>query len=279
MKSSGAAISGDSSREVRPVGRSLSLSHPVLRVGNTSLTDLLESHLGTDRQDHVVALVVAVLVVDNLILNLVAPRWSDAVLNVVVMVVLIVLGRRSGRSWSALGLSPRDNRVGVRAAATVGLVVTAVLAIAAMVPPLRDVFDDGRFNGVSPSAAVMALATIPLTVAFEEVAFRGVLLGAVLRRTTTLRAVVVTSLLFGLWHIPASVDMFGTGRSSVWLGLGVLGVVAVTAVAGGIFCWLRLRHGGVAASWIVHTAFNATAYTLWVGALSDLTHGLGLVRR
>jgi membrane protease YdiL (CAAX protease family) len=67
-------------------------------------------------------------------------------------------------------------------------------------------------------------------------------------------AVTVSSLVFGLWHIVPTMqlaDLRGTPRTTT-----TLAGVAVTTVAGVIFCALRLASGSLLAPVLLHLATN-----------------------
>src|SRR5262249_10112787 len=76
----------------------------------------------------------------------------------------------------------------------------------------------------------------------------GVLLGSGLKLWGPWRASLITSALFGLWHIAPTLHTMadnhifrGASGSVGGQVLLVLGSIAVTFVAGLAFCWLRLR--------------------------------------
>ena len=155
----------------------------------------------TVRPGHLVV-VVAVLVVWNVLANTL-PSGAQLATSVIGAVTVTVAARRAGLDWSQIGLARRDlgngMRVGVIAA---GVVVLVVITIAA-IPGTRSVLADGRFVGMESSRALYEIfVRIPLAVGIaEEVGFRGVLLGMLLVRTTEVRAVVISSSVFGLWHV------------------------------------------------------------------------------
>jgi Type II CAAX prenyl endopeptidase Rce1-like len=76
------------------------------------------------------------------------------------------------------------------------------------------------------------------TVIPEELAFRGVLLGSALHLWGRWRAVLITSVLFGLWHITMTLHTQSDNQTvrHASAALVVLGAVAVTAAARVVFC-------------------------------------------
>jgi membrane protease YdiL (CAAX protease family) len=102
-------------------------------------------------------------------------------------------------------------------------------------------------------------------VLLEEVAFRGVLWGLLRRIGGTGTATVVSSALFGLWHVlparglAAKNEAIGAtvGRARSAEALVVLAVVLFTALAGVVFCELRRRSGSILAPAGLHWATNA----------------------
>jgi hypothetical protein len=90
----------------------------------------------------------------------------------------------------------------------------------------------------------------------KELAFRGVLLGSTLHLWGTWRAVLITSVLFGLWHITTTLHTQSDNQTvrHASAALVVLGDVAVMAAARVIFCWLRLRSSSLVAPVLAHFA-------------------------
>jgi membrane protease YdiL (CAAX protease family) len=83
------------------------------------------------------------------------------------------------------------------------------------------------------------------------------------------RASLVTSVLFGLWHIAPTLHTMSDNHefrsaavSVTGQSLVVLGAIAVTSVAGLIFCWLRLKSGSLIAPVMAHAATNGLALTV-----------------
>lgn len=176
--------------------------------------------------------------------------------------VTVLIAWRARATAGDLGL----RRDAVRAGCTWGLgvlaVVFLVLLTAALLPATNGFLHDSRAD-ISGSRLLYDLfVTILLgTVIPEELAFRGLLLGSGIQVFGTWRAVLITSALFGLWHIAPTLHTMSDNQTvrHASAALVVLGAVAVTFVAGVIFCWLRLRSGSLVAPAIAHLATNGLA--------------------
>lgn len=170
--------------------------------------------------------------------------------------LLLWAHRAIGLSWEELGLARSSVRDGARTGLIAALCVASVIALLIALPATRSSFEPGSVLHASATERVLRpLVVIPLgTAVFEETIFRGVLLGVLLRRSSRTKAVVISSVAFGLWHlVPLNVD---SGRRAV----AALGVVAVTTAAGVLFAWLRLRSGSLLAPILAHVATNSFAY-------------------
>lgn len=216
----------------------------------------------------VVVLVMGVAL--NLLNNEVIPRWY-VVTGPVGVVLLVVVARAAGLTWDDLGLARRTWRVGAGWALVVIAVVTSGYAAAAALPWTQGLFEDDRVRADSLGSLLFAvLVRIPLgTVVLEETLFRGVLLALGARTMGWARSAVVSSVLFGLWHILPSQGAADSNPSVVAVaeaggGLGVpLAVAAAvvgTGVAGLLFCWLRIRSGSLLAPMGLHVATNSMGY-------------------
>lgn len=216
-----------------------------------------------------VAVVVVVLAGANLVAHFTTP-WAGGVTVPAVAVGLVAWLRINGLGWAELGLARDHWRSGAAYAIGAVALVVSVIAVGVLLPWTRPMFLNNRYATIS-GAVVASMLVIPLqTVIPEELAFRGVLHGA-LNRAWGFRGVAVAgSLLFGLWHVATSL---GLTRSNVGLarlfGGGVVGMLAgvvsavvVTAAAGFVFSWLRRRSGSLLAPIALHWSLNG------VGALA-----------
>lgn len=205
----------------------------------------------------------------NLAANLAGLPHRELVVPLSVLALLVVVKLR-GMHWSELGLSarhmPRGLLYGLAATVTVAVVVTA----GCLMPATSQFFLSERYSDLR-LAVFSALVLIPLmTVLPEELAFRGVLQGALERVFGTTGVFVVGSLAFGLWHVTSSLGLTaGNAGLAELLGTGVWGqvagitlAVAATSVAGAGFIWIRRHSRSLLAPIGLHWAFNA------VGALA-----------
>ena len=205
----------------------------------------------------------------NVIANLVLDDAWHIPFNLGVLAVAILIARRAGTTWTSMGLR-RDRALRGLAVGGVVIAVIAVgVAIAVAIPDTRDLFLQDRLVDQSVAWLLFqALVRIPLATAlYEEVLFRGIIFGMLVRRYTPLVAGLTSSLLFGLWHILPTIatDPLGDTDTTV-LGLIVtlVGAVAGTAAAGIAFLWVRLFANSTIAPVLAHIGTNSVSM---IGAL------------
>ncbi|MEU7075169.1 type II CAAX endopeptidase family protein [Streptomyces narbonensis] len=216
-----------------------------------------------------VVLSVLVLAAANLLLH----RWTGPLrLMTAVAVSVLLLGvlRWAGGTLADAGLAPGTLARGARWALVLMGIVGLVYAAGALLPDTRSLFEDRRYDGMTGSElAARVLVVVPVgTVLVEEIAFRGVLYGLVLRARGPVWATTVSSLLFGLWHVLPSLHLATAkpaltsvlGDSALGSVLAVVGAVLFTAASGVLFCELRRRSGSLLAPMGLHWAVNAFGY-------------------
>jgi membrane protease YdiL (CAAX protease family) len=195
----------------------------------------------------------------------VAPQRAQILTGLLAAVLLLAFGRGAGLSWSDLGLGHDTWARGLAYGAIAIVLVAAGYGAALAIPALRGAFRDTRYR-LGPRAALFtALVTIPLgTVLFEEVAFRSVLYGLIVRERDVAWAIVISSLLFGLWHVLPALDLVRTNSALAERAAGsravlttVAGTVAFTSLGGLVFAGLRWRSGSLFAPMGLHWATNA----------------------
>jgi uncharacterized protein len=210
-----------------------------------------------------IGVVVAVLVLTNLIAHFTTP-WANVVTVPIAAAGLVALVRSRGLDWTELGLGREHWKSGFGYAVGAVALVAAVIAVGIALPWTRPMFMNNHYATLS-GALLASLIIIPLqTVIPEELAFRGVLHGA-LNRAWGFRGVAAAgSLLFGLWHVATSLGLtssnvgftrlFGGGIGGVVAGV-VMAVLA-TGAAGFAFTWLRRRSGSLIAPIALHWSLN-----------------------
>jgi uncharacterized protein len=183
---------------------------------------------------------------------------------------LALIAWSSGATLADLGLRPRDMPAGLGYGAGACAVVLLVLVVAAVIPAASGFLHDSRAQ-ISGGRLLyeLGVSIVLFTAIPEEFAFRGVLLGSALRMWGPWRASLVTSALFGLWHIAPTLhtmsdnhEFRSAAASIAGQVLLVLGSIAVTFAAGLVFCWLRLRSRSLIAPIMAHAATNGLALTV-----------------
>lgn len=228
--------------------------HPV--VSQLSALHRLRVHLD-------LAVVVVALVLTNLVAHFTTP-WASVAIVPAAAVGLVFLMRANGLDWVDLGLGREHWKSGLGYALVAVAVVASVIAAGVLLPATRPMFLNHRYATVS-GALLASMVIIPLqTVIPEELAFRGVLHGA-LHRAWGFRGVALAgSLLFGLWHVATSLGLTSgnvgftriLGGGIVGMLAGVIGAVLATGAAGFVFSWLRRRSGSLIAPIALHWSLN-----------------------
>lgn len=182
----------------------------------------------------------------------------------------LALGAGAGCSADDLGLSSSRVRDGLKLGGVTAAAMTLAVVAAAAVPAGRRLFSDERQSDQSGvAAAYHLLVRIPIgTAVAEELMFRGAVFGVFRRRRAPLAAAIISSALFGLWHVVPALGAQDELASSVSDVAGTVGLslatVAATAAAGMGFAYLRVRSDSVVAPIVAHAALNATAFGISV---------------
>ena len=186
-------------------------------------------------------------------------------LTLALLVVIGLTARGSAMTLGDLGARSDRLRSGLRWGGAAGAGVVALTALAALLPGTRAFFVDDRVASTSAAeVAFEALVRIPIATAlFEEVLFRGALLGLLLRQLRPDAAVGLSAALFGIWHVLSAAGFADAnagvpdGRAGTLLVVPV--TVLVTGAGGALLAWVRIRSGSLAAPVIVHAAINSCA--------------------
>jgi membrane protease YdiL (CAAX protease family) len=177
---------------------------------------------------------------------------------------LVAVARAQGLTAADLGLARSSWPEGLRWGAAAAALVGTAYALAYVTGPVQEALPDGE-GGLGQAALWTVLVVIPLgTVLPEELAFRGLLLALLGRRYGLLAGTLLSSGLFGLWHVVASLGG-GTANATMASVVGadaagtvvrVVVTVVFTSLAAVVLCWLRLRSGSLIAPVLAHWTVN-----------------------
>ena len=227
-------------------------------------------HRADRRRRWALLVVILLLVFSNLVSNRVLPGWAYVPWNVGMALVLLGISARAGVGPVAVGLGVRHwhRPVSVGLLCAGGMAILYALGLA--LPMFRDAFVDSRVAAVSVAQLMwVVLVQIPLgTVLLEEIAFRGVvpaLLGAAPSIRWRWGPVVVSSVLFGCWHILPSIGL-NTANAAVGGALGsdqllttLLAILSMLVVGIG-FCGLARLGKGVKTPILMHWGTSSFAF-------------------
>jgi membrane protease YdiL (CAAX protease family) len=190
-------------------------------------------------------------------------QWYPTV-NALAATGMLAAAAASGLTATDLGLRRDRLRAGLRLGSAAAAPVVAAFGLAALTPATRPLLNDQRIAGLDRrQLAYHVLLRIPVgTVAWEEIAFRGVLQAALRRVLAEPAATAVGSAVFGLWHIRPTAEALAVNRLAAGRGARITAVTAVaagTAGAGALLSLLQERSGSLAAPVLLHLAANCAA--------------------
>jgi len=213
------------------------------------------------------AAILALVGYANVISNEVLDEVWHIPFNLGILGIAILVARRAGTTWTTMGLRTDKIRRGVTVGGAVIAVIIVGVVIGVAMPATRELFRDDRIIENSVGWVLFqAFVRIPLATAlYEEVLFRGIVFGMLIRRRSPLVAGILTSVLFGLWHVLPTLDTLQTNPAGdvftgiVGLAIAMIGAIAGTFVAGLAFLWVRLYANSTYASVLAHIGTNSVA--------------------
>lgn len=225
-------------------------------------------------------LVVLILLYGTVLARLVAKKYH-LYLNIFVAAVAILMGFAFNLTLNNMGLGLRHILPGIFVAIIFSVFITITTLLISAIPFLRHYFlGDDLAHASGKLIAFEAAIRIPLgTALIEEILFRGVLLGLLLQNHSSAKALIFSSIIFGLWHIFPTINTLESNngvaqtlkdKKSRKAG-SVIGAVVITTIAGFIFGWLRIIANSVIAPWLVHWSINASG-VLGVAFARKLEH-------
>lgn len=180
------------------------------------------------------------------------------------------LALAAGTDVDDLGLDPRRLIRGSAVGAAAGGAMVAPMLVGRRRDHVRQrLIRAAETLDTERHPAHVALVRIPLNTAlYEEMLFRGALLALLGRVAGPWRAALVSSLAFGVWHMP---EVFGrtperAGRAR-WRTVGEsLATLAFTGSAGLVFVALRRATRSLAAPVVAHAVVNGAGHAVAVAA-------------
>ena len=146
-------------------------------------------------------------------------------------------------------------------ALAIAAISTLVLIVASRITYTRKFFYDARtINTEKTKLLYRVFVDVPIsTVLLEELFFRGFLYGFLQSAYGTLEAVMVSSILFGLWHILPSLSFSEENEAAPAKIPTIIGTVCFTTLSGVIFCLLLIWSGSILAPIALHYAVNSAS--------------------
>jgi|GEM_PF-5747268 len=173
-------------------------------------------------------------------------------------------------SLSDLGLSPKQLKKSLPISFIVIVMILLGIALAFFIN--SEAFKDERYNQSLKDALLYTFLLLPIkTVLIEELIFRGAVLVSLQKKYSFRTSAIVSSLLFGLWHILPSrnietsliPDFVGVFEKPILIS----GIVLATFCAGYILCLLRKRFDSlyvpIFAHWTINGSAIIFAYFAW----------------
>lgn len=209
---------------------------------------------------HALALLLACLIVASIILSNSLGVWRILAVFIFSLAVWSIY-KKADLKARDLGVSRQTIGGGLTWGLGAMVVIGLVIFVASAAQP--DLFMDARYRQSLGQAILEGIFYVPFaTILFEEVAFRGVLLALLQRHYSNTKAIILSSLCFGLWHVISAAGIRITlfASAGVWGDIvSVLLVVVATGIAGAFFCLLRIKSGSLLAPIIAHWSINAFA--------------------
>jgi CAAX protease family protein len=198
--------------------------------------------------------------------NVVTVSWAAIAQSAGTVLIVIVASRWCGLTWAEAGIGRTNLLRSSLIGAGIGLGLAAVVLLALEAGAhLGTPITYQPLRGASISAVLThALVGLPLQTAIpEELAFRGLVLGLLMRKLTPMRAALVTSAIFVAWHLVVQVQTLAvTNFTSPWQIGPAMGLAFAGLFAGGaIFALLRWRTHNLAAAVVAHWLFDAGSIT------------------
>jgi membrane protease YdiL (CAAX protease family) len=247
----------------------------MVEMSESNNSDLMDSK--ADRLLRPGFLLAVFLFAYNNIVNFLPPSIHVPIyvwLNLGVLVLVWILCRRYLHlTFSDMGIAKQN--LGKSILYGVGLSALVVLPFMVLLWILPGVGFEPRTPRLETIARDIfwwrILVRIPIgTAFFEEMLFRGIFYGYLMKKMSHAKTIWISSLFFGFWHIVPAYRVVSQDLqlTSPPLFIGVWLLLLLGSVVGGIlFAWIRYRTRNIAGSVLAHALINVLsligANTVW----------------
>lgn len=214
-----------------------------------------------------IVLVILILLYSTVLAKSVPAKYH-LYLNISITAVAILLGLSFGLNLEQMGLAFNKILPGIFIALVAVIIIIISTSIVATIPLLRRFFlGDNLAQASGKLITYEATIRVPFgTALIEEVLFRGVLLGLLLQQNSLIVAIIISAVIFGLWHIFPTIAMLEDNKILARANKdlkkrkygSIVGIVLITASAGLVFAWLRIIANSIVAPWLVHWSINSS---------------------
>lgn len=212
---------------------------------------------------------ICLIAIYSLIITRYIPKRYYSFSNIIIACGTLGYGIVAGLGLNQLGFNLSSMKISLLIGLLLAVPVIISISLIASHPKLRSHFSSTPTKQYNMRAfSYEFFFRIPFGTALsEEVIFRSVLLAMLIANHDQVIAVIMASLLFGLWHIFPTlhtvkshdplIEMMDDNRKRNLVALAT--TILATSVAGVIFALLTIKTGSFIAAWIVHSAINGFA--------------------
>lgn len=205
----------------------------------------------------------------SVVVTKIIPKKYYSFSNLLIATTAILYGLAIGLSLKQLGLSLTLLKNGLLSGLILSLPIFLIVMFIASSKKFRNHFSETPRKNYNFSTFIYEfLFRIPFGTALsEETIFRSVLLAILLSNHSHTTAIIVSSILFGFWHIFPTLHTIKTHDPIIEMmdntrkrnKIAVIIAIMSTSLAGLIFALLTYKIGSFTVAWIVHSAINGFA--------------------
>jgi membrane protease YdiL (CAAX protease family) len=116
-------------------------------------------------------------------------------------------------------------------------------------------FDSSNWLGTVLKALTVGVLTAAITAVGEEIGWRGLLIPQLARMRSFTQTVLISGVIWGLWHIPLIIGGGYSSGAPTWYAISCFMVLIVGVSFA--FAWVRLASGSIWPALILHATHNS----------------------